>query len=127
MYVCRGENKKRPTRNPVCIRENPERGVRSLPPQTKSPTYGPGHVLQISTLATFISQSNDCSILLRNGVREPLTHSCTDVKVTGYLRGCPSRKIIFARCSKCNNHKLYISTKLMKRTIRSKIFRFDFF
>ena len=42
MYVCRGENKKRLTRNPVCIRENLVRGVQSLPPQTKNPTYGPG-------------------------------------------------------------------------------------
>ena len=40
------------------------------------------------------------------------------LKVTGYLRGCPSRKKIFARCLKCNNHKLYISTKLMKCTIQ---------
>ena len=37
-------------------------------------------VFQISTLATFILQSKDCSILLRNGVREPLTHACTDLK-----------------------------------------------
>ena len=39
-------------------------------------------------------------------------------KVTVYFRGCPSRKKIFARCLKRINHKLYISTKLMKCTIR---------
>ena len=37
-------------------------------------------VFQISALATFILQFNDCSILLQNGVREPLTHACTDLK-----------------------------------------------
>ena len=43
------------------------------------------------------------------------------------IRGCPSRNKMCARCFKCNNHKLYISTKLMKCTIRLKLFRFDFF
>ena len=38
---CVGVKTKRPTRNPVCIRETPVRGVRSLPPQTKNPRYGP--------------------------------------------------------------------------------------
>ena len=48
----------------------------------KRPEYksNKDHVFQISTLATFILQSNDCSILLRNGVREPLSHACTDLK-----------------------------------------------
>ena len=36
-------------------------------------------------------------------------------------------KKIFARCLKYNNHKLYISTKLMKFIIREKLSRFDFF
>ena len=39
-------------------------------------------------------------------------------KVTVYLRGCLSRKKIFAHYLKRNHHKLYISTKLMKCTIR---------
>ena len=40
------------------------------------------------------------------------------LKVTVYLRGCLSRKKIFAHYLKRNHHKLYISTKLMKCTIR---------
>ena len=39
-----------------------------------------GFLLFQKALATFILQSKDCSILLRNGVREPLTHACTDLK-----------------------------------------------
>ena len=38
---CVGVKTKRPTRNPVCIRETPVRGVRSLSPQTKNPRHGP--------------------------------------------------------------------------------------
>ena len=39
-FLCRGENKTS-NLNPVCIRETPVRGVRSLAPQTKNPRYGP--------------------------------------------------------------------------------------
>ena len=35
-------------RNPVCIQENPARGVRNLPPQTKNPTYGPDTTIILS-------------------------------------------------------------------------------
>ena len=57
--------------------------------------------------------------LMRGGrLREVVAKGGSTVLVTGYLLGCPSRKNLFVRCLKCNNHKLYISTKVMKCTIR---------
>ena len=52
------------------------------PVSIKRPEYksNKDHVFQISALATFLLLSNDCSILLRNGVHEPLTHACTNLK-----------------------------------------------
>ena len=59
----------------------------------------------------------DAEPVLRPPKRLPIELQ-DQVKVTVYLRGCPSQKKIFVRCHKCNNHKLYINTKLMKCTIR---------
>ena len=55
-----GVKTKRLTRNPVCIREASVRGVRSLPPQTKNPRYGPEY-----------SRLRNTPLVLRNGTTAP--------------------------------------------------------
>ena len=42
------------------------------------------------------------------------------VKVTQYLRGCPSEKNSYARCFKVNYHKLYINRKVKNCRTRKK-------
>ena len=45
-FLCEGWKQKRPTRNLVCIRENPVRGVWSLPPANKTSYVRPWPVGQ---------------------------------------------------------------------------------
>ena len=64
LVFCVGVKTKCPTRNPVCIRETPVRGVRSSPPPpppTKSARYGP--VLQIRFTANTLTIMQDQTLI----------------------------------------------------------------
>ena len=88
------------------------------PSPSESMTYGPVFTVESSIFTSLQDLANS----KKKGLR---LDSLTTIKDTVHLRGCPSqKKKDLTRYLRHNYHKLYINGKVIKCTIRQKLFRF---